>query len=65
MKIWSCKIGEVDFDDVPDGGDLPMRQAVRKAYKELTGKDDKFLFSGWGSELTDIEREVVTGRPPH
>jgi len=63
MKIWDCKIGEVDDGDVPEGGDLPMREAVRKAYKELTGKDATFLFSGWGGELTDLEREVVERKP--
>lgn len=64
MKIWTCKIGEVNEEDVPDGGDLPMRQAIRKAYQELTGRDDVFLFSGWGGELTDIERAVAHSLPP-
>ena len=59
MKIWACKIGETDSKNVPWGGDQPMRQAIRKAYKELTGEEATFVFSGWGGELTDIERDSV------
>lgn len=59
MKIWECKIGEVDELHVPKGGDQPMRQAVRKAYRELTGEEPTFIFSGWGAKLTDIERDTV------
>lgn len=57
MQTWSCTIGEVK--DVPEGADGPMRAAVAHAYFELTGKHPRFIFSGWGAELTDIEREVV------
>jgi len=64
MKIWNCKIGEVEDADVPSRGDQPMRQAVREAYKKLTGRDDVFLISGWGGELTPIERAGVRNRPP-
>ena len=60
MKIWSCKIGEIY--ELPSGGaDAPMREAVRRAYIEITGKEPDFCFSGWGAELTVNEREVVEG----
>ncbi len=59
MKIWSCKIGEVDIAKLPDGADQPMRKAVREAYIKLTGEEPTFIFSGWGAELTDIERDTV------
>ncbi len=59
MKLWSCKIGEVANKKVPGGADKPMRDAVRKAYKELTGEEPKFIFSGWGAELTKRERDTV------
>lgn len=62
-KIWSCKIGEVDSLPI-SGADHPMRQAVEKAYKEITGEDCKFCFSGWGAELDEIERAVVEDREP-
>lgn len=62
MKIWTCKIGEVDKNLVPDGGDYPMREAVRIAYVKLTGKEPDFNFTGWGGELDKIEREVVNSQ---
>ena len=62
MKIWDCKIGEVDESLVPDGGSQPMREAVREAYVKLTGQEPTFIFCGWGAELTEAEREVVEGR---
>lgn len=58
-QIWECKVGECDDFVVPMGGDSPMRDAVSKAYKELTGRDPVFLFSGWGGELTKGQREVA------
>ena len=57
MKIWTCKIGEVD--NVSDGADLPMRLAIKRAYYELTGQYPVFLFSGWAGQLTEIERAEV------
>lgn len=62
MKIWSCKIGEVDKAKLSDGADLPMRQAVKEAYIRITGQAPEFLFSGWGAELTEIERSIVEPR---
>lgn len=64
MKIWDCKIGGVDRSKLPDGADLPMRNAIRQAYKELTGEEPQFIFSGWGGKLTKIEREIVSEKPP-
>lgn len=64
MKIWSCKIGEVDPSKVPPGGDSPMRRAVEIAYRELTGERPAFNFSGWGAELDEAERAVVENRSP-
>jgi hypothetical protein len=64
LKIWSCKIGEVDEAKLraayPEGGaDAPMRDAVREAYRQLTGEYPAFLFSGWGAELDEHERAAV------
>lgn len=63
-KIWSCKIGEVEDESLPPGADLPMREAIRRAYVEITGHAPDFIFSGWGAELTDSERAVVEDRLP-
>lgn len=63
MNTWSCKIGETD-NPLPDGADHPMRQAICRAYRELTGEEPDFLFSGWGAKLTESERAVVENRVP-
>ena len=62
MKIWSCKIGEVDVSKLPSGSDAPMREAVETAYQKLTGQEPKFCISGWGAELDEDEREIVTDK---
>ncbi len=59
MRIWNCKIGEVDMKYLPDGADFPMRQAIKAAYREITGQDPQFLFSGWAGQLDDSEREYL------
>ena len=41
-----------------------MRDAVRAAFKELTGEDDTFIFSGWGGQLTEIQRAAHENREP-
>jgi len=58
MKIWNCKIGEIDSRYLKDGADLPMREAVRKAYTQVTGQEPLFIFSGWAGQLTEAEREA-------
>lgn len=63
-RIWYVKVGEVEGDLVPPGGDLPMRQAVAAAYERLTGVEPEFMFSGWGAQLTEPERAVVEDRLP-
>lgn len=60
MKIWDCKIGEVET--IPPGADFPMRQAVAEAYQKITGKEPVFCFSGWGGKLSECERAVVEDR---
>lgn len=64
MKIWSCKIGEIPDDLLPDAADWPMRKAVAAAYLALTGQPNDFIFSGWGGRLTEVERAVVEDRAP-
>lgn len=61
--IWACKIGETKAA-LPAGADAPMRAAVERAYRELTGEQAAFTFSGWSAELTEGERAVVENRLP-
>lgn len=58
-RIWECKIGEIDDSKLEDGADLPMRLAIQRAYKEITGEDCLFCFSGWGGTLTESEEKYV------
>jgi hypothetical protein len=57
--IWDCKIGVRGSLNLPNGCDLPMRKAVEKAFREITGQDAEFIFSGWDGKLTDSELKVV------
>ena len=59
--IWQCKIGLKPGKScvLPGGCDFPMREAVQSAFKTITGQEPDFLFSGWGAELTQGEKEVV------
>lgn len=57
-RVWTCKIGGT-VNDLPNGADGPMRQAIKEAYRLLTGEEPKFCFSGWGGELDKGEKEVV------
>jgi hypothetical protein len=64
MKIWTCKIGYAAPESVPSGADVPMRNVVSYAFKNVTGHDNSFLFSGWGGTLTESELAVVENLEP-
>lgn len=57
--IWMCKIGVHKPVRIPLAADAPMRSAAHRAYKEITGREPDFCFSGWSAELTEGELEVV------
>ena len=61
-RIWTCKIGIRTDARLPGGADEPMRIAVARAFKDVTGLDAEFCFSGWGTELTTAEERVVEER---
>ena len=58
-QAWQCKIGVVAGVEVPPGGDLPMRMAVEKAFKEITGVECEAIFSGWGAKFSASELQVI------
>jgi len=62
MKIWECKIGTREDIELPRGSDWPMRRAVEQSFKDLTGLEAEFCFSGWGASLTEGELAVVEDR---
>lgn len=59
--IWECKIGLKPGTKVhlKGGVDLPMCIAVEKAFKEITGLECDFNFSGWGAELDQYQKQVI------
>lgn len=61
---WTCTIGEFPRGELPDGADWPMRQAVEQAYRDLTGRESDYTFSGWGDPLPEDYRAVHEGRLP-
>lgn len=61
---WECKIGAMGGFSLPNGADLPMRQAVKEAFGRITGMDAEFCFSGWAAKLTEQEMAVVENRLP-
>lgn len=63
FQVWSCKIGIVGDVVLPGGADFPMRIAIQKAFREVTGVDAEFTFSGWNAQLTEAEKNVVLKKP--
>ena len=55
--LWSCRIGAAS--SIPPYADQPMRDAIRKAYTELTGEEPDFIYSGWGEPLTEEEKTKI------
>lgn len=51
--VWECAVGGRSPVIVPNGGDFPMRQAVEKAFFDLTGQNPEMCYSGWGRKFTD------------
>lgn len=45
---WTCRIGPVDRDKLPNWADSPLRKAVANAFLELIGRDAQTVSSGWG-----------------
>jgi hypothetical protein len=64
LATWNCRIGEVPHHGLPDWSDRLMREAVARAYLQITGQEPHFIFSGWGGELTEAERAVLENRKP-
>ena len=62
-SVWTCKIGG-PTSGLPSAADGPMRNAIARAYKEVTGVAPQFVFSGWGGSLDECERAVVENRDP-
>lgn len=62
--MWTCEIGIIGDFKLPPGSDTPMREAIAKAFHEVTGREPQFCFSGWGDELEEHKREVLREQGP-
>ncbi len=61
--VWECKVGGTfPHSSLPPGSDSPMRDAVERAYRDITGQEAEFCFSGWGAALSPNQRDVVENR---
>jgi len=56
-RVWTCKIG--GNVHVPSGGDAQMRGAVELAFMRMVGKKPDFCFTGWGGDLSPLEKEIA------
>ena len=54
-EYWICIIGATKSENLKDGADSPMRNAVEKAFKETTGHEHEVCWSGWGSEKEKVD----------
>ena len=62
-NVWQCRIG--GNAHLPSGSDGPMREAVSRAFREVTGQEPRAAFTGWGERWTPAERHCLApGRYP-
>lgn len=64
QRTWTCRIGTFAPGSLPIGADLPMRQAVQKAFHDLLGIHPAATFSGWGDKFDEHEMAVIEDRLP-
>lgn len=62
---WTCTVTG-PYTGLPPAADLPMRLAVREAYRRVTGNEATRLWSGWnGAARADTpSREGRSSEPP-
>ena len=60
-RVWTCKLVIDDGQPMPMGFDGPPRDAAVRAV-ERAGFEVVSMFSGWGGQLTEIERKIVDER---
>lgn len=65
QTVWTCKIGVMGNAPKPHSADGPMRLAVERVFRSLTGRDAEFCFSGWGGTIDECELAVVEDRLPN
>jgi len=54
-EYWYCVIGPINREDVPSGGDFPMRTAVKDAFRDMLNEYADICSSGWGITEEDFK----------
>ncbi len=62
---WTCTVGPTDRGKLTVAADSPMREAIRRAFLEITGHEPEFLFSGWGQPPSESEQEYIDSHKRH
>ena len=47
-NYWFCKIGPIERNKIPFGGDGPLRGAVENKFIEMFDEQAEICSSGWG-----------------
>jgi hypothetical protein len=64
LNYWFCKIGPVDTEMIPFGGDFPLRNVVENKFIEMFGKQAQTCSSGWGlTEEMKTRLDIVSLLP--
>lgn len=61
-SVWYCKVGKLGQKELLEGCDFPMRQAIKNAYYQITGEWPDFCFSGWNTDMTKTELEIINDK---
>lgn len=48
LEYWYCKIGPINKNKIPYGGDYPLRSVVKTKFIEMFGDQAERCASGWG-----------------
>lgn len=59
IRTWSCEIGVVPDQMIPDGGDAPFRCAVENAWEKMFPGIPCSISSGWGPVTPALPQHSV------
>jgi hypothetical protein len=62
--VWQCTIGVLGDHPLPKGADEPMRLAIQRVFREVTGRESEFIFSGWNAVISPVQLAVIEDRDP-
>lgn len=54
-EYWFCFIGPIERDEVPWGGDFPLRRGVEERWVQMFNEPAERCASGWGISEEDYK----------